>query len=95
MSLSNPQLVLLEALQRTTESRSTRTVRYVSEWLGYLPFGVYHWLERGGEDISASLPSGWSLEDLQALAGAGKLELLEDWRDPEDEFGRKVTYRVA
>jgi hypothetical protein len=95
LTLSKHQLCLLAALQAAVAGDSDRTVCYVSEWLGYLPFGTYQWLECHGQDITDNLAEQWSLGDLQALALAGSLLLIQDWQDPQDEFGRKVIYRVA
>jgi hypothetical protein len=65
-----------------------------SEWLGYLPFGVYHWIEHLGRDLSSDLPGGWTLEDLLALEQAGFLHRLDASQNPEDEFDRQIRYRV-
>lgn len=93
--LSSLQTKLLCALQAKVPYRGERTFRYVSEWLGYLPFGTYQWIEHDGDDISESLPDGWCLQDLDALAANGDLALDDDWQDPADEFGRRRTYRVV
>jgi hypothetical protein len=70
-----------------------REITYCSDWLGYLPFGVYQWVECGGVEVR-EVPSGWSGEDLAALEAAGVLEKTGEWRNPADEYESKVTYRV-
>ncbi|WP_260960762.1 hypothetical protein [Pseudomonas citri] len=67
---------------------------YQSEWLGYVPFGVYHWVEYQGKDLSGDFPFGWSLEDLVGLQRIGFLEQLEAYENPEDQFDRCIRYRV-
>jgi hypothetical protein len=52
-------------------------IAYKSEWLGYLPFGVYHWVEHQGKDFSSAFPAGWTLEDLAILEQTGFLEKLK------------------
>lgn len=67
---------------------------YASEWLGYLPYGAYHWLEVDGRDVTGGMPDGWQLEDLFRLEREGVLERLDEERDPKDEHGRRIRYRV-
>jgi hypothetical protein len=95
MKLSDSQQVILAKLQEATKSLSQREVAYCSEWLGYLPFGAYHWIEVGGEDISKDFPAGWQRADLQCLEQAGFLRKLSEWQDPNDEYHSKATYAVA
>lgn len=82
-------------LQEAAKLLSQREVMYCSEWLGYLPFGTYHWDEVGGDDISRDFPAGWQRADLQDLEQAGFLRKLGEWRDPNDEYHHKATYAVA
>ncbi|WP_040072041.1 hypothetical protein [Pseudomonas batumici] len=77
-----------------TASESDKIV-YKSEWLGYLPFGVYHWVEHQGEDFSSEFPTGWTPEDLASLEQTGFLEKLEAYENPEDEFDLHIRYRVC
>lgn len=70
-------------------------ITYKSEWLGYLPFGVYHWLEYLGQDLSGDMPAGWTLEDLDTLEQTGFLQRLDIYENPEDEFDRHIRYRVC
>ncbi|MCG6574730.1 hypothetical protein EGM97_08425 [Pseudomonas sp. AF32] len=70
-------------------------IDYQSEWLGYMPFGVYHWVECQGENISSDFPFDWSLEDLAGLEQIGFLETLETYENPEDHYDRHIQYRVC
>jgi len=67
---------------------------YCSEWLGYLPFGAYHWVECGSTSISGDFPLDWAAADLEALERDGFLTLVSAWKDPDDAFNAKVTYAV-
>ena len=69
-------------------------ITYRSEWLGYLPFPVSHWIEHQGESFSSDFPFDWTLEDLVSLERAGFLEILEAYENPEDPFDRDIRYRV-
>jgi hypothetical protein len=66
---------------------------YISEWLGYLPYGLYHWLEMNGEDISLTLCE-WTNKDLEELVLEGfLLEVSKELREDEPEY-EKVTYLI-
>ena len=78
---------------RIASARSPQIV-YCSEWLGYLPFGVYHWVECSGTSISDDFPIDWTAADLEALERHGFLTLVATWKDPADAFNTKVTYAV-
>ncbi len=67
---------------------------YVSEWLGYLPYGAYHWLEVSGRDATDGMPTGWKLADLVELEREGILERLGEERDPKDDHACRIRYRV-
>ena len=67
---------------------------YCSEWLGFLPYGVYHWITCANKDITRGFTFLWSVDDLAALEASGFLEKLGECRDPEEEFDYQITYRV-
>lgn len=86
--------LLRERIGTAVASSDCDEIIYKSEWLGYLPFGVYHWIEHLGRDLSSDLPDDWTLEDLLALEQAGFLHRLDAFQNPEDEFDRQIRYRV-
>jgi hypothetical protein len=94
MPLTASQTELLMRLRSEVEASPSRRVIYRSEWLGYLPYGLYHWIEVDRRDISLALPSGWCLADLMALAEVGVMVKVDEWQDPMDELDRKVTFEV-
>jgi hypothetical protein len=73
----------------------TRRVVYRTEYLGYLPFGQYHWITVAGEDVSLQCPDGWGWRDLEALADAGVLVRVSQWVNPRDDSERESQYDVA
>ncbi|BCD97431.1 hypothetical protein [Marinagarivorans cellulosilyticus] len=71
MKLSDQQEELLQTIKVATETHKTDQLIYKSEWLGYLPFGQYHWLEVGGKEVKVenanSLKSDLSVLDTFSL----------------------------
>jgi hypothetical protein len=95
VDLTDVQKELLGVLRAAVEGKPDRRVLYCSEWLGYLPYGVYHWIEVDGQDISSTLPADWRRADLEALRTAGHLAIVEEMHNPADEYEVKIIYEVA
>jgi hypothetical protein len=95
MSLSSDQLELYKHILEASKTSQSDQIVYISEYLGYLPFGVYHWVECTGENISNDFPTDWQQADLVALEDAGLLVRLQTWQNPEDKFHGKTTFRVC
>lgn len=95
MDLTLLQTDLLRCLQSAVEAKPNRRIIYCSEWLGYLPFGLYHWIIVDGRDISLMLPTDWSRSDLGTLEKVGFLVKIDEWKNPNDNCETKVTYEVA
>jgi hypothetical protein len=93
-ALSGTQIAMRDRIAAAVRPAGATTIVYCSEWLGYLPFGVYHWVECGGTSISDDFPSDWAAADLEALERHGFLTLVTTWKDPADAFNTKVTYAV-
>ena len=95
MDLTGLQTNLLRCLRSAVETKSNRRVVYCSEWFGYLPFGLYHWVDADSQDISLTFPREWCRRDLEALDKAGLLARIDEWKNPIDEYETKVTYEVT
>lgn len=95
MALTPIQIDLLRHLRSAAAAGRDRRLVYRSERLGYLPYGLYHWVVVGGRDVSLALPDGWGYDDLQALADAGHLTKVDEWQDPADEYDRRITYEIT
>jgi len=95
MKLSEVQQAILARLRNAVEASPSREFIYISEWLGDLPFGLYHWVEINGADFSRTLPDGWQKSDLEILEEAGCVVRRSEWQDPDDTFHQKVTYAIA
>ena len=57
MKLSIQQQNLLAALYEAARQQNSQIFCYKPDWLGYLPFSQYYWLEMSGTDIKAPLPT--------------------------------------
>ncbi len=74
----------LRELDEYGKKRDVREYIYTSEYLGYLPFGWYHWLETAdGVDISnqlATFASGLWLNEtiIHALAAKHLIEIISE-----------------
>ena len=88
------QQYFLEAIANKVAQQGTNEFIYCSDYLGYLPYGQYHWITCGAEDISAELPSGFSSNDLKELEKLGKIKLLEKWVNSKDELVSKTAYKL-
>jgi hypothetical protein len=92
--LTAMQVAIRDRIATAARSAGSARVVHCSEWLGYLPFGAYHWVECEGASISGDFPADWSSADLAALERHGFLKLISAWTDPDDEFHSKTTYEV-
>lgn len=92
--MTKTQALIRQKIEAAVNSAQCHVIEYQSEWLGYLPFGVYHWVECAGKEISHNFPSGWTELDLLALEATGFLEKMEECENPADEFERLRRYRV-
>jgi hypothetical protein len=96
MGLTRTQVDLLQRLRSAVASEASRYVVYCTEYLGYLPFGLYLWVEVNGKDIGPSaLPPGFSGADLDALEAVGLLHRACRWTNADDNSESKTTYEVV
>lgn len=73
MTLSHHQEALLHLLKEAAKRHQTNEVIYKSEWLGYLPAGLYHWVEVNREEIKPDSPDTLQ-KDLSELTAFGALK---------------------
>ncbi|WP_017902115.1 hypothetical protein [Pseudomonas asplenii] len=92
--MSDRQQIIRGRIEALLAASGADDITYKSEWQGYLPFGVSHWIEHQGKDVSSDFPAGWTLEDLAGLERSGFLTVLETQENPDDEFERQIRYRV-
>ncbi|WP_214511719.1 hypothetical protein [Pseudomonas brassicacearum] len=88
------QATIKNKIHAVVTSSESDEITYRTEWLGYLPFPVFQWVEHQGESFSSDFPFDWTLEDLVSLERTGFLETLEAYENPEDSFDRDIRYRV-
>lgn len=76
--------VILEALRVACAGGDGRFV-YASEWLGYLPFGQYHWVDAGEvRGVESGFPPEWTRADLEALVARGLVRELSREAGPDE-----------
>lgn len=87
--------LLYTAICNHAENENTNRFYYETEWLGYLPFGQYHWITCGKSDVREGLPVDWEESDLQALVNSGHLKVIEVYRNPDDNTHRRIDYEIC
>jgi hypothetical protein len=96
MNLTPTQAALLACLRSAEAGERTRRVVYCTEYLGYLPFRLYHWFIVNGEHIdSSALPPIFSRDDLDALEAAGLLCMVSRLANAENELESRTTYELS
>ncbi len=96
MSLTRTQADLLRCLRSAVAGERSRRVVYCTEYLGYLPFGLYHWMTANGKIIDSScLPWDFSREDLDALEAAGLLDRVHQLTNVEDSLESRTIFEVS
>jgi len=85
---------LLKALINETDlKKSNGMFEWVTEWLGYLPFGQYQWLEINNEDILKSPGFDWDHKDLEKLTDFGLLIKISETKFSDDKT--VIKYKIA
>jgi hypothetical protein len=96
-SLTRDQKALQERIASAVKTSCDREIVFTSEWLGYLPFGCYCWLEYTNEEgviQDIDMPFGCGERDLAALERHGFLQKTGERRNPDDSFDYSLNYRV-
>lgn len=95
MSLDTLQLELRDFIAASAKRLNCTEIIYCTEYLGYLPYGMYHWIDfDGSTDVMNRFPKEWSQSDLKALEQVGFLELLGYYENDHDSSETKTAYRV-
>lgn len=85
--------ILKNRIEAAVEAADCTEIMYRVEELGWLPFGVYHWIECSGSHLQ-NLPFDFSSDDLSVLEQIGFLEKEREHTNPKDELDRSTWYRV-
>ena len=85
---------LLKALVEETNQRESDGVFvWTTEYLGWLPYGQYQWLEINDKDISNNFKFEWDYKDLVKLNDLGFLKKISE--DKYDNNSKEVvTYKL-
>ena len=92
MELTRSQFDLLERLKSALDGQVVQEFIYESEYLGYLPYGQYHWLAAAGQDLPSEILDSMQCSDLEALEKAGYLLRVSEWQNPEDDTHSRITF---
>lgn len=93
MILTPTQAALVATLRSAVVRERTRRFVYYTEYLGYLPFGMYHGFLVNDKDIdSSALPPDFSRSDLDALERAGRLRVVGRVANADDALESRTTY---
>lgn len=84
---------LLNALiYETNLKQSNGTFEWITEWLGYLPFGQYLWLEINNHDISNNFQFSWDFKDLLKLTNLGLITIISTVSFGDDK--KIIKYKI-
>ena len=87
---------ILKEICKACDQAETDEFEYASEWLGYLPYGVYHWVDVGDvKGIESKFPSDWEHSDLEKLVAEGCLEVLEVSEGRFEPDDLLIRYRLT
>jgi len=86
---------ILRVLADRCAAAGERSFAYRSEWAGYFPNPLVHWVEVAGDSVSEAFPRRWERADLDALADAGAVRRQGEHTAPDDEYDLTVTYELA
>lgn len=86
VNMTKTQKFLKKQITAHLKLNGSDEIVYCSEYLGYLPFGFYHWIECNGESIDKLYSFDWSSEDITALENIGFLKQIKYWQNPKDEL---------
>ena len=84
---------LLQALiYETNLAKSGGLFEWNTEWLGYLPYGQYQWIEINNKGICNKFKFSWEYKDLVELESLGLLMKLSEENFSEDK--KIVKYEI-
>ena len=92
MKLTKHQAELLASLKIAAEHHRTREAIYKSEWLGYLPYGQYHWVEVGGEEIKPGNQETL-YDDMVLLEKTGAIKAIKTVRPNNED--KHIYYKLC
>lgn len=85
MRLIKQQTELLFNLKTAVNKYNKNEIIYKSEYLGYLPYGYYHWIEVKGNEVKTSNPDAIQ-HDLEALKKSNYISRTKEIKHDEDNI---------
>ena len=84
---------LLKTLVNETNLRNSNgEFKWITEYLGYLPFGQYQWIEINDKDMSTKFE--WDKKDLEKLTELGLLVKISEEKDFDGYDKTIIKYRI-
>lgn len=95
MPLTPPQREIVRLLTDAWRAAGAGArIVYQTEWLGWLPFGQYQWVDveraDGKDEVSLRFPGGWVMADVIALERAGLLRRVSEEHEDASDMDRIV-----
>ena len=94
MDLTQTQRDLVATLRVALGDSTGAEFVYHTEYLGFLPSGLYYWISVGENEVSRLNSLEWSCDDLGALEQAGLIAKFSKWVNPDDELETATIYRL-
>jgi hypothetical protein len=57
--VTEQQAIIKGKIEAAVKSANCKEIVHRVEWLGYLPFGTYHWIECAGSDVQHMVSSSF------------------------------------
>ena len=92
--MTETQESLKVAISKIVHNENNNQIVYATEYLGYLPFGLYHWISCNNKQYDTELPLEFTSEDLDQLEKNGFITKMDYWENPDDDLESKTTYQV-
>ena len=94
--LSDKQRTMMQVLIEVCQREGAETFTFISEWLGYAPFGLYCWVDVGSRtNVDEAFPAPWDSADLDALEAGGYIERVSHIAEGSQELDTTTRYRIT
>ena len=94
MDLLKHQEELLFTLRMAATRNQSNEIVYKTEWLGYLPYGLYHWIEVNGETVKTNNPDSLQ-KDLFVLEKLGLITKVKEVKSEGEEWDVYIYYELS
>ncbi len=82
---------LLKLIIKQCKQYNSDTFEYITEYLGYLPFGQYQWLEIDDDIICNNFKIDWKFRDIKELESKNYIIKIDEESVGDDQ---KIYYKL-